>query len=116
MAISSFDHVLNKLNSAENGSLKEKDTTTATAARNEQVSFNHFQDWANEKKEKMQCCGEYPERFPYQPKTGKACCNGISYNSYVLECCHGAVWLLLVYKNEQFSSVSSFKRYRLCRG
>jgi len=77
------------LPNAENGSLKEKDTTTATAARNEQVSFNHFQDWANEKKEKMQCCGEYPERFPYQPKTGKACCNGISYNSYVLECCHG---------------------------
>ena len=39
----------------------------------------------------MQCCGEYPERFPYQPKTGKACCGSSTYNTNLLECCNGNV-------------------------
>lgn len=35
----------------------------------------------------MQCCGEYPERFPYKPETGKACCGSTSYNTNIMECC-----------------------------
>ena len=39
----------------------------------------------------MQCCGEYPERFPYKPETGKACCGSTSYNTNIMECCKDKV-------------------------
>ena len=34
-----------------------------------------------------QCCGSYPQRFPYSTAAGKGCCNGKTFNSNAFECC-----------------------------
>lgn len=37
---------------------------------------------------RKECCGEYPERFPFAPKDGaRDCCINKTYNTLVLECC-----------------------------
>lgn len=36
-----------------------------------------------------QCCGEYPERFPYRAGESKACCGSMTYNPKILQCCPG---------------------------
>jgi hypothetical protein len=34
------------------------------------------------------CCGAFPDRFPYKPQGGdRACCNGATYNTLTLMCC-----------------------------
>merc|ERR1712117_162257 len=34
------------------------------------------------------CCGSFPDRFPYRPQGGaRACCNGATYNTVTLACC-----------------------------
>jgi len=39
-----------------------------------------------------ECCGEYPERFPYAPKNGaRGCCVNKTYNTLMLECCVNGV-------------------------
>merc|ERR1712165_629129 len=36
----------------------------------------------------QQCCGAYPNRFPYRTQNGnRACCVDTTYNTLVLECC-----------------------------
>jgi len=36
------------------------------------------------------CCGTFPDRFPYRPQGGaRACCNGATYSTATLECCSG---------------------------
>jgi len=36
------------------------------------------------------CCGAFPDRFPYRPQGGaRACCNGATYSTATLECCSG---------------------------
>jgi len=36
------------------------------------------------------CCGTFPDRFPYRPQGGaRACCNGATYSTATLECCGG---------------------------
>ena len=35
-----------------------------------------------------QCCGEYPERFPYKTQNGaRSCCGNKTYDSAMYECC-----------------------------
>merc|ERR1711899_106908 len=39
-----------------------------------------------------QCCGAYPNRFPYRTQNGgRACCVDTTYNTMVLECCSNNV-------------------------
>jgi len=34
------------------------------------------------------CCGTFPDRFPYRPQGGaRACCNGATYSTATLDCC-----------------------------
>jgi len=34
------------------------------------------------------CCGFYPDRFPFRPQGGdRACCNGVTYSTLTLMCC-----------------------------
>lgn len=36
----------------------------------------------------LNCCGEYPKRFPFRTKNGKRdCCSGKTYDTRVLSCC-----------------------------
>merc|ERR1712117_99516 len=38
----------------------------------------------------QECCGSFPDRFPYRPQGGaRACCNGVTYSTATLECCSG---------------------------
>ena len=37
---------------------------------------------------KWDCCGTYPDRFPYKPNGGnRGCCDGHTYNTLTLSCC-----------------------------
>ena len=39
-----------------------------------------------------QCCGDYPNRFPYRVNGAfgeRACCDGKTYNKSTFECCNG---------------------------
>ena len=37
-----------------------------------------------------QCCGEYPERFPYKNMgANRKCCGSTTFNPSVMECCSG---------------------------
>lgn len=39
-----------------------------------------------------ECCGAYPERFPFAPKNGaRGCCVNKTYNTLMLECCDNGV-------------------------
>merc|ERR1712048_393740 len=36
----------------------------------------------------QECCGTFPDRFPYRTQGGgRACCNGATYSTATLECC-----------------------------
>lgn len=37
-----------------------------------------------------ECCGDYPVRFPYKHSDDRQCCNGVTYNTNILECCGDA--------------------------
>ena len=37
----------------------------------------------------MQCCGAYPERFPYKATISKKCCGSQTYNPFIMQCCSG---------------------------
>merc|ERR1712025_1028949 len=40
----------------------------------------------------MQCCGEYPERFPFNDKAGCiSCCDGKTYNTHKKSCCDNSI-------------------------
>ena len=38
-----------------------------------------------------QCCGEYPNRFTFNPLGGKrACCDDVTYNTNAHDCCNNS--------------------------
>merc|ERR1712048_1194977 len=66
---------------------REVTEVTTTTARNREfrmvnnpvLQANHFE---------KQCCGEYPQRYPYKPLKGfHDCCNGKIFETVEKECC-----------------------------
>lgn len=42
--------------------------------------------------ERQECCGAYPERFPYHPQGGsRACCGSLTISQALSECCAGDI-------------------------
>ena len=40
----------------------------------------------------LQCCGDYPIRFPYNAINGQRdCCGQKTYNTFMMTCCDGTV-------------------------
>ena len=77
----------NGYQSDETGSLNNLDSGKMENSLTEEYATNtetyHKYDMAPS----MQCCGEYPERFPYKIGPVKQCCGSTTFNPFIMQCC-----------------------------
>jgi len=69
---------------------EESNGVGSAIASSEEESGNVDFKLSSQFQPEMQCCGEYPERFPYKATITKSCCTGgQTYNPFIMQCCPG---------------------------